>query len=125
MKSIKVLISKVMLVFPDKLLNQIVFTIKQRYIPNVGNPRTLSEKILHIKLYDNDSLRVLVADRVKVREYVLEKSKDIKFSKILWHGREFAKEVWDSLPDKFVLKGNHGSGMIYFVNKENDLSQST
>ena len=84
-------------------------------ILNLSNPQTYNEKLQWLKLYDRDSRKTLLADKVLVREWikniigkkylvpvfgVYRNSKDIDFNK---------------LPDRFVLKGNHGSGMNAIV----------
>ena len=125
MNFIKKTISSILFLVPDYWLNFLVFLIKQKQIPEISNPRSLSEKILHIKLYDHNPVRALVVDRIKVREYVSKKTSNIKFSNMLWHGRELTLGIWNGLPEKFILKGNHGSGMVLFVDKKKQTFEET
>ncbi len=106
-----------LLLIPDKIFNKILFRIKVGYWPNFDKPRSLNEKINYIKLRSNYSLREVVADRIKVREYVKKKSPECTLIKILWNGMIFSEEVYKKLPDEFVLKANHGSGMVLIVDK--------
>ncbi|MEI6490568.1 MAG: hypothetical protein WCO16_02275, partial [bacterium] len=99
MKYLKTILSRILIILPDKLLNYFVFTMRQCYFPNISNPKSLNEKILHIKLYDKNPLRALVADRLKVRKYVVTKSNDVKFPKILWKGINFSSDDWFNLPN--------------------------
>lgn len=110
-------ILKVLSMIPDYLFNWIVFVIKLRYIPNFKKPRSLNEKINHIKLYSNYSLRETVADRIKVRNYVSIKDTECKLIDLLWEGNEFTLDTYNGLPNKFVIKANHGSGMVSIVDK--------
>lgn len=120
MSKFKTVISKLLKFFPDYYLNLIIFIIKIGYFPNIKNPRSLSEKTLYLKLYERNPLSVLVADRIKVREYVAKKNQEVKFPRIFWHGQNFTEKKWHKLTNEFILKGNHGSGMVYIVNKERD-----
>lgn len=114
---IKKLILRIMLIIPDKMFNALIFLIKLGYVPRFKNPRSFNEKINYIKLYSNYKLRELVADRIKVRDYVLSKNTDCKLIGLLWHGRNFNRNIYEKLPNRFVIKANHGSGMVKIVNK--------
>ena len=106
---------------PDKIFTYIVFMIKLKYVPNFNEPKSLNEKLNYIKLNKTlYQLRCMVADRLKVRDYVLNKSENCNLIKNLWAGVDFTKEIWDDLPKRFVLKANHGSGMVSIVNKDQD-----
>lgn len=77
---------------------------------NLKNPETFNEKINYLKLHERPELGEIIADKIKVRDYVssvagekylipvigvFERSEDIDFEK---------------LPRQFALKTNHGSG---------------
>ena len=91
---------------------------KHGYWPNLKKPRSLMEKVAWLLRYDRNPLRAEVADRVKVRKIVAKYAPECKFPAHLWVGTAFTAEVWNALPTKFVLKGNHGSGMVLLVNKK-------
>lgn len=77
-----------------------------------SNPVTLDEKIQAMKFgfYNNNSLVTQCADKYAVREYVESKGCD-KILNELYAVYDDVDEVdWDSLPNKFVLKWNFGSG---------------
>jgi hypothetical protein len=107
----------------DYIFSLFAFIYRQKKIPNIISPKSLTEKILTIKLkpnHFNSDLRRLAADRYNVREYVNKNSEECKLIPLLWHGLEFTNEVWNSLPDKFVIKANHGSKMVKIVDKTVD-----
>jgi len=118
--SLKLEIMKNLSIIPDSVFNKIFFYYKNKYWPNFKNPKSFNEKINHIKLYSNNSLRKLVADRIKVREYVKEKAPECDLINILWSGETFTQKDYDNLPQRFVIKANHGSGMVLVINKEKD-----
>lgn len=79
---------------------------------NLHQPETFSEKILWLKLntYNDNSLVTKCADKYQVRNYVKDYGFDFLLNDLInvW---DSTKEIdWDGLPDKFVIKGNHGSG---------------
>jgi len=114
----KLKIMKVLSFVPDEYFNKIFFFYKNGYWPNFKEPKSFNEKINHIKLFSKNPLRKLAADRIKVRDYVAEKSPDCKLINLLWVGKEFTQEIYNELPQRFVIKANHGSGMVRVVNKD-------
>lgn len=78
--------------------------------PNLRNPKTFSEKIQWLKLYDRKHIYSTMVDKYEAKKYV---------ASII--GEEYIIPtigVWgnpddidfDTLPDRFVLKCNHNSG---------------
>lgn len=116
----KLKIMELLSIIPDQTFNKVFFFYKNRYWPNFKNPKSFNEKINHIKLYSSNSLRKLVADRIKVRDYVKNKAPECDLINILWSGETFTKKDYDNLPQRFVIKANHGSGMVLVINKEKD-----
>lgn len=105
---------------PDTTFTKIIFLLKQRMLLRLHNPQTLNEKVTYIKLFSENPLRKLIVDRLKVREYVKSRCPGCELIPILWTGTNFTKDVYDKLPNRFVIKGNHGSQMILFVDKSKD-----
>lgn len=86
---------------------------------NLRNPQAFTEKIQYIKLNEHRQLRKIMADRTQARKYVAQKIGE-KFL-IPLHGiyKTLDRRDWDGLPRQFVLKANHGCGMLEIVrNKE-------
>jgi len=80
------------------------------YWPNLRNPRTFNEKIQWLKLQYRDNLVTTCADKYRVREYVRSTIGEEHLIPLLGtYGR--AEDIdFESLPEQFVLKTNHGSG---------------
>ena len=105
-------------ILPASIGMVLLFIKKQKYIPNLINPKRFTEKLLYIKFHKtNYKLRCLITDRIKVRKYVQNISSEILFPEIYWHGYNISQKQWDTFPDFFVLKANHGSGNIRFIDK--------
>ncbi|MGE5453187.1 MAG: ATP-grasp fold amidoligase family protein [Acidobacteriota bacterium] len=105
---------------PEPLRFKLRFYSKHDYWPDLKHPRSLMEKVVWLLRNDRTPLRALVADRIKVRDFVLERAPECKLPAHLWIGTDFTQAVWDALPDRFVIKGNHGSQMTRIVNKAQD-----
>lgn len=94
----------------DDKLAAIAFT--KTYISGdfVHNPRTIQEKLAHIKIFGTTPAMTLCADKLKVKQHVRDKlGVDLCVPLI----REYAdpSEVQvEELPSRFVLKCNHGCG---------------
>ncbi|HHV50877.1 MAG TPA: glycosyl transferase [Clostridiales bacterium] len=77
---------------------------------NLSNPQTFNEKLMWLKLntYYNNPLVTQCADKYRVREYV-EKCGCPEILNDLIGVWDSVDEIgWDSLPDKFAIKCNHG-----------------
>lgn len=75
---------------------------------NIDDPQTWCEKMQWLQLHDDIRLRAKCADKIKVHDYSIEKlGKDICVPIIKVYNTP--DEVnFSELPDKFVLKCNHG-----------------
>lgn len=85
---------------------------------NLNNPQTFSEKVQWLKLYDRRPEYTIMVDKYAVKAYV---------EKLI--GKKYIIPtigVWDNpddidfstLPDRFVLKCNHNSGLGMFICKD-------
>ena len=103
---------------PDRAYLKLLFRLKMGYRLNLKVPKTFSEKLQWLKLYNRKSEYTIMVDKIKAKEYV---------ASIL--GKEFiipTLGVWDDpdkinfdeLPDRFVLKCNHNSGLGMYICKD-------
>lgn len=86
---------------------------------NLDNPQTYNEKIQWLKLYDSTSLKTRLADKYLVREWVKEKIGEEYLIPLLGVWDYFEDINFDKLPNKFVLKANHGCGWNIIVKDKN------
>lgn len=99
----------------DKWYTMVRYWLELDKWPNIKHPKKFSEKIQYIKLYEKSELRRTVANRNKVRNYVDEKVGSEYLIPLIGIYKELTPDIWESLPKKFVLKANHGSGMLKIV----------
>ncbi|MBR4669521.1 MAG: glycosyltransferase [Butyrivibrio sp.] len=74
------------------------------------NLRTYDEKIQWLKIFDCTDKKRDLADKYKVREFIKEKIGDKYLIPIYGTWKHFRDIEFDTLPQSFVLKCNHGSG---------------
>ena len=85
---------------------------------NLENPKTFNEKLQWLKLYDRKPEYTVMVDKYAVREYIAKKIGEQYLIPLLG--------VWDDpedidfgiLPDQFVLKCNHNSGLGMCICKD-------
>ncbi len=86
------------------------------------NPKTLNEKINWLKIFSDTSEWTRLADKYLVRDYVKERIGE-KYLVKLYGVWQNADDIdFDSLPNKFVLKTNHGAGTILIVDDKSKLN---
>jgi hypothetical protein len=94
-----------------------VFMIKLKYFIklkrffNLNSPQTFNEKNQWMKFNHNTPLMEKCADKLKLRDYLKEKELDDYIVPILSIYNNYSEIDFDKLPNQFVLKPNHGSGM--------------
>jgi hypothetical protein len=91
------------------------------YFRDIENPRTFNEKIEHRKFHEYDSRYRMISDKHAVRELVSEQIGDHILTN-LYHVTDDPNTIpFDSLPNNFVVKPNHMSGEILFVDSSDGI----
>jgi len=78
-------------------------------------PRTFNEKVCYKRLYDRRPLLTMVADRVRVREYIAGRVGTDYLTRIYQICLSPLEIDYERLPSQFVVKASHGTGMIQIV----------
>lgn len=74
------------------------------------NPKTFTEKIQWLKIYNRRTVYTTMVDKYAVKQYVADRiGKEYIIPTLgVW---DKAEDIdWDSLPEQFVLKTTHGGG---------------
>ena len=82
---------------------------------NISDPKTYNEKLQWLKIYDATPLKTTLADKVAVRDWVADKIGEEYLIPIYGVYDSFDEIDFDKLPDRFVIKTNHGSGWNIIV----------
>jgi len=87
---------------------------------NLSSPTTFNEKLMWLKLYEDNHLKAICADKLEVRKFVSDKGESQCLNE-LYNFYNSSNEIrWEELPNSFVLKVNNTSGAnIICPNKEN------
>lgn len=92
------------------------------YHPNFENPKSFNEKLQWLKLNWHDPLATICADKFTVRNYVKEKGLEHILPKLYGVYEKVSDIDFDNLPNKFVLKASHGSGMTIICRDKSKLN---
>jgi len=112
-------------VVSNEAMSKLYFKIVLHKKLNLKDPQTFNEKIQWLKLYHypKNPLVVNGSDKYVVREYIAEKGYGDKLVPLLgvW---DRAEDIdWDQLPDRFVLKCNHGCAYNIVVSDKSKLDK--
>ena len=96
--------------------------IKQKFKKYLGydidffkRPVSFNQKIQFRKLYGNNPLYAICADKYRVREYVKNKIGEEYLIPLYLVTKKLTLEQWNKLPNSFVAKANHNSGPVQIV----------
>ena len=95
---------------PDKLYLSLRYRCILGYWMDWNNPRTFSEKIQWLKIYDRKSEYISMVDKLLVKEYVANLIGKEYIIPTLGVWKDPRSINWELLPNQFVLKTNHSGG---------------
>lgn len=91
---------------------------------DLDNPQTLNEKILYLALRTDTTKWTDLTDKYKVREFIEAKGFGDTLVKLYGHWTDAADIDFDALPEKFILKTNHGSGGVIAVEDKSQMDRA-
>lgn len=94
---------------PDQWYISIQYYLAMGRRMHWGNPTGFHEKLNWLKIHHRRPLLTQLVDKYAVREYVAEKIGECYLVPLLGRWDSADAIDFDSLPDRFVLKCNHGS----------------
>ncbi len=89
---------------------------------NLDRPVLFTEKILWLILHDNTPKKTKLADKYLVREWIKNQIGEQYLIPLLGVWDDFRSIDFGKLPEKFVLKCNHGSGYNYIVKNKDEMN---
>lgn len=98
------------MVMPDSVMSKFYFKVVLGKKLNLKNPQTFNEKLQWLKLnyLPNNPLVIQCADKFRVRDFIKSQGFENKLVPLLGDWSDARKIDWNGLPQKFVLKCNHG-----------------
>lgn len=112
-------------IMSDEFMSKVYFRVVMGKPLNLKSPKTFNEKIQWMKLYYYPrSKRVITcSDKYAVRNYIKKKGYGDSLVPLLGTWDDARCIVWDSLPEKFVLKCNHGCAYNIIVPNKEDFNR--
>ena len=107
---------------PDKLYLSLRYRCQMGHWINWKNPKTFTEKLQWLKVYDYKPEYTQMVDKLTAKDYVAERIGQEYIIPTLGVWDRVEDINWDSLPDQFVLKTTHGGGgcgVVVCSNKAN------
>ena len=90
------------------------------YDLDLDNPKTFNEKLCHSKLFNRNPLMTQTSDKYRARQYIRSRVPDCEKHLvpiyIVFYNPGAIRGI--ALPDKYVMKPNHGSG--WWIEKNGD-----
>ncbi|MEZ5995965.1 MAG: ATP-grasp fold amidoligase family protein [Hyphomonadaceae bacterium] len=88
--------------------------------PKLDEPKRFSEKIQHMKLHMRDPRMPALVDKVLVKDHVAAVLGPDWVIPTLWRGGEVTEEVLRAAPRPAVMKPNHSSAQVIFLDEDTD-----
>lgn len=95
---------------PDRLYLCLLFRLKMGYWPNLKTPKSFSEELQWLKLYNRRPEYTTMVDKYSVKEYVKDRIGEDYIIPTLGVWDKPEQIEWNGLPQQFVLKTTHGGG---------------
>lgn len=84
-------------------------------------PQTHTEKIFRRKV-QYTPLMSRLADKIAVRDYVAREIGTKYLVPVYGVSKRLTKEIYDTLPERYVMKANHGCGFTRIIDRKDDTS---
>lgn len=113
------------LIKSDSLFLRIAFWSRMGYSLDLKNPRSFSEKIQWLKLYDRKPIYTKMVDKITAKDYVASIVGEEYIIPTFAVYNNVEEIDWDALPDKFVMKCSHDCGSIIICKDKSTLDKET
>ena len=94
----------------DEKYLRLLFRLRMGRKLNLDNPKTFCEKLQWLKIHGREEIYTTMADKYLAKQFIAGKIGEKYVVPLLGVWDRFDDIDFDALPDKFVLKCNHGSG---------------
>ena len=95
-----------------------LFKVNMKKELNLKNPKTFNEKLQWLKLYNRKPEYTMMVDKYKVREYIKRELGEEYLIPLIGVWEDPNEINFDKLPQQFVLKCNHNSGLGMCICKD-------
>jgi TupA-like ATPgrasp len=113
-KAFRERMSPLVMALPDGAFYQYKYLLTHHRLCNFAQPRRFSEKIFH-RMRHPSPLFTRLADKVEVRNYIAQAVGSQYLVPVHFTCERVTPEMFDALPDTFVMKANHSVGQLRIV----------
>jgi hypothetical protein len=100
---------------PVGLERRLLYVYYQRKLPRFGRPVTFSDKVNWRIINDRRPLLEWTCDKLAMKEYAAKAGLErLRVPRTIWSGSDISDLQGVDLPEHWVLKPNHRSGLIHF-----------
>ncbi len=103
---------------PDEMYLKFKYRLWMGERLNLKNPQSFCEKLQWLKLYNRKPEYTMMVDKVRVKDFVASRVGQEFLIPTLGVWDDPEKIDFDSLPNRFVLKCNHNSGLGMYICKD-------
>lgn len=107
---------------PDYIYIKLKYRRKMGKKLNLKSPKTYTEKVQWMKLYDRKPIYTAMVDKYDVKKYVSDIIGEEYIIPTLGVWNSFDEIEFDKLPSEFVLKCTHDSGGIAICRNKNEFN---
>ena len=107
--------------FPEKSFLKIKYRLNMGKKLNLKTPQTFNEKLQWLKLYNRKPEMTMMADKYAVREYIKNTIGEEYLIPLINVWDRVEEIDFDSLPEQFVLKCTHNSGLGMCICKDKSI----
>ncbi|WP_278314645.1 ATP-grasp fold amidoligase family protein [Lolliginicoccus levis] len=91
-----------------------IYVMTHGRLPNLRQPRRYTEKITWRILNDKRDIWTWTCDKLAMKENVARRAGDaVRIPRTYWHGTDLRELATVELPEKWVLKPTHRSGLVH------------
>ncbi|HUC60122.1 MAG TPA: ATP-grasp fold amidoligase family protein [Streptosporangiaceae bacterium] len=109
---------------PIGLRRRLLFIYFNRRLPRFVRPRTFNEKVNWRILHDRRPLLEWTCDKLAMKDYALTVAPaGLNVPRTIWSGLDIGELQAIELPEHWVLKPNHRSGLVHFGSGRPDHAQ--
>ncbi|HUN37682.1 MAG TPA: ATP-grasp fold amidoligase family protein [Trebonia sp.] len=106
---------------PPSVERRLLFTYYNRKLPHFSRPVTFSDKVNWRILNDRRPLLEWTCDKLAMKEYAAAAGlAGLHVPRTYWSGSDVSELRDADLPEHWVLKPNHRSGLVYFGDNQTD-----
>lgn len=107
----------------DEQYLRLLFYYMMGYRLDLENPKSFSEKLQWLKLYNRRAEYTMMVDKAAVKEYAADIIGHEHIIPTIGRWNRAEDIEWNNLPDRFVLKCNHDSGSVCICRDKNSFDR--